>query len=57
MGEYVINEFYVGEIPSDLAERYFDYDMLGRDLGFDEYENDDYDPDDEDSEEYISAGE
>ena len=57
LGEYVINEFYVGEIPSDLAERYFDYDMLGRDLGFDEYENDDYDPDDEDSEEYISAGE
>lgn len=57
LGEYVINEIYGGEITHDLAERYFDYDKLGRDLGFDEYENPDYDPDDEDSEEYISAGE
>lgn len=57
LGEYVINEIYGGEITPDLAERYFDYDKLGRDLGFDEYENPDYDPDDEDSEEYISAGE
>lgn len=57
LGEYVINEIYGGEITPDLAEQYFDYDKLGRDLGFDEYENDNYDPDDEDSEEYISAGE
>ena len=57
LGEYVINEIYGGEITHDLAEQYFDYDMLGRDLGFDDYENPDYDPDDEDSEEYISAGE
>ena len=57
LGEYVINEIYGGEITHDLAEQYFDYDMLGRDLGFDDYENPDYDPDDENSEEYISAGE
>lgn len=47
----------VDELDKDTLETYFDYDALGRDLGFDSYENDDYDEDDPDSEEYISAGE
>ena len=47
----------VDQLDKETIETYFDYDALGRDLGFDSYENDDYDPDDPDSEEYISAGE
>lgn len=58
LGIYVVDEMYGGveNLSKDMIETYFDYSALGRDLSFDEYENDDYDPEDEDSEEYISAG-
>lgn len=49
LGWTIINEIYGDDIPEDLLERYFDFDMFGRDLSFDEYEGDDG--------EYVSAGE
>lgn len=59
IGYYWVEEVDGGveHLDKDTLERYFDYEALGRDLGFDEYENNDYDPDDPDSEEYITAGE
>lgn len=47
----------ISELGRNTLETYFDYDAFGRDLGFESWENPDYDPDDPDSEEYISAGE
>ena len=61
--ESAIAYYYVDSIggpenlSKDTLETYFDYDALGRNLGFDTYENPNYDEDDPDSEEYISAGE
>lgn len=47
----LIDEIYGGaeNLDKDMLERYIDFEMLGRDLGFDSYENDE--------EEEISAGE
>jgi len=45
----------IEEVERDTLESYFDYDDFGRDLGFQTYENNDYDPDDPDSEETLSA--
>ena len=44
---YIIDEYYggVGDLKSDQLESYFDYEMLGRDLSFDEYETDEKDED------------
>lgn len=41
LGDLVISEFYNGEIPDDLAERYFDYEALGRDLRLEYSQEDD----------------
>ena len=49
LGEYIISEIYGDDIPDDLVKEYFDYEALGRDLSFDEYENDEG--------EMVSAGE
>lgn len=59
IGYYYVDEVWGGvdQLGKDTLKTYFDYEALGRDLSFDTYENDDYDPDDPDSEEYISAGE
>lgn len=41
LGDLVISEIYGGEIPDDLAERYFDYEALGRDLRLEYSQEDD----------------
>ena len=53
LGYQIIDIFYNNDIPEDLVERYFDYEKLGRDLDFDEYETED----EEGNINYISAGE
>lgn len=54
LARMVIDEWYGGveQLDPSTLESYFDYEMLGRDLGFDTYENPN-DPDGDD----ISAGE
>lgn len=41
LGEYIVNEYYGGveNLDKDKIEMYFDYEALGRDLGFVEYED------------------
>lgn len=41
LAELVIDEMYGGveELPKELIEKYVDFDMLGRDLSFDSYED------------------
>ena len=58
LGYYYVDNLYNGDVSQIRnAEDYFDYDALGRELGFETYENPDYDEDDPDSEETILAGE
>ena len=58
LGYYYVDNLYNGDVSQIRnAEDYFDYEALGRELGFKTYENPDYDEDDPDSEETISAGE
>lgn len=54
LAEAVISEFGgVEQLDRDTAERYFDYEALGRDLSFDTYESED----DDGNEIELSAGE
>lgn len=54
LAEYIINEFGgVEQLDRDTAERYFDYEALGRELDFDTYESED----EEGNEVQLSAGE
>ena len=54
LGYYFVEEFGgVEQLDRNTIESYFDYEKLGRDLGFDEYETENEDGE----EEYVSAGE
>ena len=41
LGDVIITDVYNGEIPDELAERYFDYEGLGRDIRLEYYQEDD----------------
>ena len=55
LGYEIIDQIYGDDIPKDILDSYFDYEALGRDLGFDKYENSEYDDFDmeEATKEYI----
>lgn len=52
--EYVDMLGGIDELGKDTIENYFDYEMLGRDLSFDEYETDE--EDEEGNTVYVNAG-